>query len=126
MEGACAALCQGGGGDELEIRCWKGESSVIQAACRYGKAVEEHNEVSIRGKVTEDLLLELMDEAPAEKSGYHAMTKYFTINVKNELCDFCSAHYGTEMYLQNLSEEDVAFVEGIFSQYGDVFSIWMD
>lgn len=110
-------------GDELEIRCWKEETEEIKAASRYGKPTAERTEVSIRGTVTDELLRELMDEEPTTRSFYHAMTKYFTINVKNELCNFCSEHYGTEIYIENLREDDVSFVEDVFSQWGDAFSV---
>lgn len=110
-------------GDNLEIRCWKEETEEIKAASRYGKPKEKRNEVSICGTVTDDLLLELSDGEPTDKSIYNKMTKYFTINVKNELCNFCSAHYGTEMYIENLCEDDICFVEDVFSQFADSFSI---
>ena len=106
-------------GDELEIRCWKEEADEIRAASRYGKPTEDKNEVSVRGIVTEEFLLELSDDEPTDKSIYNKMTKYFTINVKN----FCSAHYGTEIYIENLPEEDILFVEDVFSPFEDKFSI---
>lgn len=52
------------------------------------------------------------------------MTKYFTINVKNELCDICSAHYGTEMYIAINSNQDISFFEQVMGQSSaDCFSI---
>ena len=110
-------------GDELEIRCWKEEAEEIKTASRYGKPTAERTEVSIRGTVTDAFLRELMDEEPTTRSGYHAMTKYFTINVKNELCAFYSEHYGTEICMENLRENDVSFVEDVFGQWGDTFSV---
>ena len=110
-------------GDALEIRCWKEETEEIKAASRYGKPAEEHYEVSIRGTATDELLLELLDGEPADKSIYNKMTRYFTINIKNGSCDLCSAHYGTEIYIENLREDDVSFVEDVFSQWGDAFSV---
>lgn len=113
-------------GDEVELRCWKEETEEIEAASRYGKPTEERTEVSIRGTVTDELLRELLTEEPGEKSLYNRMTKYFTINVKNEMGFFCSEHYGTEMYLEDLREADISFVEGVFSQYGDAFSVLIE
>ena len=110
-------------GDELEIRCWKEETEEIKAASRYGKPTAERTEVSIRGTVTDAFPRELMDEEPTTRSRYNAMTKYFTINVKNELCDFYNEHYGTEIYMEKLCENDVSFVEDVFSQWGDAFSV---
>ncbi len=110
-------------GDELEIRCWKEETAEIQQASLYGKSSEDRHEVSIKGTVTANLLAELLAEEPADKSIYNKMTKYFTINVKNVLCDFSSAHYGTEMYINGASKDDIAFFSKTMSQYGNCFSI---
>ena len=68
--------------------------------------------------------LELMEETPTDKEIYNKMTKYFTINVKNELCNICSEHYGTEMYIVIYSDVDVLFFEQVMKQYSDdCFSI---
>lgn len=110
-------------GDELEIRCWKEEAAEIQQASLYGKPMENQLEVSICGKVTDKLLSELLEEEPTDKSVYNKMTKYFTIHVKNELCDFCSEHYGTEVYMDRVcSDDELCFVSKLFSQYADCFS----
>lgn len=111
-------------GDCFEIRCWKEETQEVSQAKRYGTAVIEGNEISIQGIFTEELLLELLEENPTDKDIYNKMTKYFTINAKNELCDICSAHYGTEMYITIYAEEDIRFFEQVMKQYaGDSFSI---
>ena len=110
-------------GDDLEIRCWKEETVEIQQASLYGKPSEDGSEVSIKGRVTAKLLSELLAEEPADKSIYNKMTKYFTIHVKNELCDFSSAHYGTEMYIKVVSKDHIAFFQKIMGQYCDCFSI---
>lgn len=111
-------------GDHFEVRCWKEETQEILQAKRYGEAIEDGNEISIKGVLTDELLLELMGEHPTDKEIYNKMTKYFTINVKNELCDICSAHYGTEMYLAINFDKDISFFEQVMSQYSDdCFSI---
>lgn len=110
-------------GDTFEIRCWKEESSEIARASLYGDAITDKNEVSIKGIVTKELLEELLDKEPADKSLYNKMTKYFTINVKNSLCDICSAHYGTEMYLDITFDKDIEFFEKVMNQYPEKFSI---
>lgn len=85
--------------------------------------MENQLEVSICGKVTDKLLSELLEEEPTDKSVYNKMTKYFTIHVKNELCDFCSEHYGTEVYMDRVrSDDELCFVSKLFSQYADCFS----
>ena len=64
------------------------------------------------------------EETPTDKEIYNKMTKYFTINVKNELCNICSEHYGTEMYIVIYSDVDVLFFEQVMKQYSDdCFSI---
>ena len=55
------------------------------------------------------------------------MTKYFTINVECEQRKFCSAHYGTEMYLIGVSDEDIAFFRDIMKGFTEEdFSIHID
>ena len=85
-------------GNEFEICCWKEETAVVRQASLYGKAVESTWEISVKGVVTAKLLAELLTEEPADKGVYNKMTKYFTINIKNGLHEFTSAHYGTEIY----------------------------
>ena len=85
-----------------------------------------NNEVSVKGVVTAELLAELLSEEPSDKSIYNKMTKYFTINVENDKCFFCSAHYGTEMYLEKVSDADISFFESVVKQYDDFFSVSVD
>ena len=84
-------------GNAFEIRCWKEEIAEIESASLYGAAVDDKYEVPIKGSVTKELLEELLTEEPTDKSIYNKMTKYFTIDVGNDLCDIWSEHYGTEM-----------------------------
>ncbi len=112
-------------GDRVEIRCWKEEIEDISHAKHYEKSHRyTGNEVSISAIVTDELVAELMDENPKYKELYNKMTKYFTINVKNDLCDICSTHYGTEMYITIYSDIDISFFEGVMSKFTeDEFSI---
>ncbi len=112
--------------DELEIRCWKEETAEIQQASLYGKPSKDKFEISIRGMVTAKLLAELLSEEPTDKRIYNKMTKYFTINVKNELCDFCSEHYGTEVYIDRILGYEIFFVQKLLNQYADHFSIFIE
>ena len=98
-------------GDTFEIRCWREEAAEIGEASLYGTAVADRYEVSVKGSVTEELLGKLLTEAPADKSIYNKMTKYFTIHVRNDLCDIWSEHYGTEMVRDIISDADTAFFE---------------
>ncbi len=104
-------------GDSLEIRCWKEEIAEIQQASIYGNPTEDNYEVSVKGVVSEELISELLSENPTDKSIYNKMTKYFTINVEHKQRKFCSAHYGTEMYLIDVSDDDVAFFENVMKAY---------
>lgn len=113
-------------GDAFEIRCWKEEVDEIRQASLYGNPTEDKNEVSIKGVVTAELLAELLSEELSDKSIYNKMTKYFTINVENDKCFFCSAHYGTEMYLEKVSDTDISFFESVVKQYDDCFSVGID
>lgn len=114
-------------GDKLEIRCWKEEVLEIQQATSYGNITEDNYEVSIKGIVSEALISELLSENPTDKSIYNKMTKYFTINVEHKGCKFCSAHYGTEIYLIGVSDEDIAFFQNVMREYTEEdFSIAID
>lgn len=114
-------------GDSLEIRCWKEETTEIRQASVYGVPINDNYEVSIKGVVSKQLILELLSEDPTDKSIYNKMTKYFTINVEHEGRKFCSAHYGTEIYLIGVSDEDIAFFQNVMREYTEEdFSIAID
>lgn len=114
-------------GYQLEIRCWKEELKEIQQATSYGNSTEDNYEVSIKGIVSELFVTELMSENPTDKNIYNKMTKYFTINVEHEKFKFCSAHYGTEIYLIGVSDEDIAFFQDIMNEFTEEeFSIHID
>ena len=113
--------------DSLEIRCWKEESAEIQQASSYGNPTDDNYEVSIKGVVSEQFILELLSENPTDKSIYNKMTKYFTINAEHEGRKFCSAHYGTEIYLIGVSDDDIAFFQDVMKEYTEEdFSIAID
>ena len=114
-------------GDNLEIRCWREESAEIQQASLYGSPTEDHYEVYVKGVVSEDLITELLSENPTDKSIYNKMTKYFTINVNHEQRRFCSAHYGTELYLIGVSEDDITYFKNIMNAYSEEdFSVYIE
>ena len=113
-------------GDAFEIRCWKEETDEIKQASLYGNPTEDYNEISIKGVISAELLAELLSDEPKDKSIYNKMTKYFTINVENDKCFFCSAHYGTEMYLERVSDADISFFENVVKQYDYCFSVSID
>ena len=106
-------------GDPLEIRCWKEEEDEIRQASRYGTPAAENDEVSVKSIVTDEFLEEILSDEPTDKSLYNKMTKYFTINAERGASRFCSAHYGTEMYIEGASEEDVSFFQRVMAPYED-------
>ncbi len=114
-------------GDSLEIRCWKEETVEIQQASIYGNPTDDNYEVSIKGVVSESFISELLSENPTDKIIYNKMTKYFTINVEREGRKFCSAHYGTEIYLIDVSDDDIAVFQDAVKEYTEEdFSIAID
>lgn len=110
-------------GDTFEIRCWREEAAEIEEVSLYGTAAADRYEVSVKGSVTEELLEKILTEAPANKSIYNKMTKYFTIHVRNDLCDIWSEHYGTEMIIDIILDVDIEFFEQVMGQYPRSFSI---
>lgn len=110
-------------GDIFEIRCWKEETDEIHQASMYGKLAEDKNEISIKGFVSAELLMELLSEEPNDKTIYNKMTKYFTINIEKKQYSFCSAHYGTEIYIIGASDDDISFFQEIMESYSEYFSI---
>lgn len=110
-------------GDAFEIRSWKEEADEIMEASLYGTATEDGYEVSIKGRVTKTLLEKLLTDEPSDKNIYNKMTKYFTIHIKNDLCDIWSEHYGTEMVIDIVNDSDIIFFKQVMEQYPESFSI---
>ena len=111
-------------GDYFEIRCWEDELEEIRQASLYGVKSNEGNLVSIKGKITGELLEEILKEEPSDKDLYNKMTKYFTINASNAECAISSAHYGTELYISIEKEKDVSYFQNVMNKYPiDFFSI---
>ena len=110
-------------GDTFEIRCWREEVAEIEQASLYGTTIDSKYEVSIKGVMTNDLLKKLLTEEPTDKSIYNKMTKYFTLHVKNDLCDIWSEHYGTEMVIDIIADTDIEFFEEVMGQYPESFSV---
>ena len=110
-------------GDMLEIRCWREEVAEIGEISFFGTAVDDKNEVSIKGIVTKELLEKWLTDEPTDKSIYNKMTKYFTIHVKNDRCDIWSEHYGTELVIDIIADADIEFFEHVMRQYPECFSV---
>ena len=110
-------------GAALELRCWQEETEEIRAASRYGTPVCENCEVVVKGTVTQALLQELQAEQPTDKSLYNKMTKYFALCVTAEGCLFSGEHYGTELYIEGLSDGDLAWFRRTIAPYQAAFSM---
>lgn len=108
--------------EDFEIRCWKAETDTIEHALRYGTLnLEDKNqayETSIKGTLTKTMIQNILS-APKPQDD-EMMTEFFTINVEPR---FCSAHYGTELHLFYLSEQDVAEIKEILHPVWDCFSV---
>ena len=109
--------------DAFVIRSWKEEADEIMEASLYGTAIEDGYEVSIKGRVTKTLLEKLLTDEPSDKNIYNKMTKYFTIHIRNDLCDIWSEHYGTEMVIDIVNDSDIIFFKQVMEQYPESFSI---
>lgn len=113
-------------GDELEIRCWKKEIFEIQQASRYGTLMDDGFEVSVKGTVTGALLTELLAESPADGDEFHKMTKYFSVLIKRDSMRFYSEHYGTELYINGVSSDDISFLSRTIAPYEKQLSVCID
>ena len=110
-------------GDMHEIRCGREEVAEIGEISFFGTAVDDKNEVSIKGIVTKELLEKWLTDEPTDKSIYNKMTKYFTIHVENDRCDIWSEHYGTELVIDISADADIDFFEQVMGRYPGSFSI---
>ena len=107
-------------GQNFEIRCWKNEKEVIEKALKYGKlneAEKSKNEISINGILSEKMIQDILAEPKLDN--YDKWTDFFTINIKD---NFCSAHYGAEIYIYDLTDHNVEIIKQIISPIQDFFS----
>ena len=107
-------------GSDFEIRCWKDEKEEIEKALRFGKlneAEKSKNEISINGNLTEKMIQEILAEP--KPNDYDKWIDFFTINIQD---NFCSAHYGTEIYIYDLTDRDVEIIKQIILPTHDFFS----
>jgi hypothetical protein len=110
-------------GDEIEIRCWNEEKEEIKKAMSYGRPIqiESNFQTAIKGIVTEQMIKEFLTlPEPVDKVVYNKMTEFFTILVENKIS---SEHYGTELYLFNVHDDEVEVFKKIMTPYWEKFSI---
>lgn len=110
-------------GDEIEIHCWNEEKAEIKKAISFSYSIQTKNDFQtiIKGIVTSQMIEEFLTlSEPTDKTVYNKMTEFFTIIVGNKLF---SEHYGTEVYLLNMEEDDVKIFKEIMNPYWKNFSI---
>lgn len=100
---------------DFEIRCWPGEEEAIETGRRFGTQVEntETKELVFKGKMTEDFCRTLCTQYLASGS-----LRWFTLILyKNGTPLLSSEHYGAEMYLLNLEEEELPRIQSLAKRY---------
>lgn len=110
-------------GDEIEIRCWNEENEEIKRAMSYGRPIQidSNFQTAIKCIVTKQIIKEILSlPEPMDKAVYNKMTEFFTIIVENKIY---SEHYGTELYLFNVNDDEVEVFKKIMAPYWDKFSI---
>lgn len=99
-------------GETFEIRCWDEEIESINLISKFGTVEKSKTtkEVIITGYITNEFIdLIVKEEMPKEQNIYNKMTQFFTINIDKS---FSSAHYGTEIYI----EEDEEYAKKILDE----------
>ena len=99
-------------GKKFEIRCWDEEIESIELISKFGTVEKSKTtkEIIISGEITNDFIeLILNEEMPKDQNIYNKMTQFFTINIDKS---YTSAHYGTEIYI----DEDEEFAKKILDE----------
>ena len=99
-------------GESFEIRCWNEELESINLISKFGTVEKSQTtkEVIITGYITNAFIdFIVKEEMPKEQSIYNKMTQFFTINIDKA---FSSAHYGTEIYI----DEDEEYAKKILDK----------
>lgn len=99
-------------GETFEIRCWDEEIESINLISKFGTVEKSKTtkEIIITGYITNEFIdLIVKEEMPKDQNIYNKMTQFFTINIDKS---FSSAHYGTEIYI----DEDEKFAKTILDK----------
>ena len=99
-------------GESFEIRCWDEEIESIDLLRQFGRVEKSQTtkEIIITGYITNQFIdLIIKEEIPKDQSIYNKMTQFFTINIDKS---FSSAHYGTEIYI----DEDEEYAKKILDK----------
>lgn len=110
-------------GETFEIRHWSEEPDVIADALRYGAIDPDKStayETSVVGKISRELIEDLLIGAYYECETQNQPTKFFTI----QTVKVSSEHYGNEMYFsQELTEEERQKIERLLEPIREYLSI---
>ena len=109
-------------GDVFEIRCWNEERDEIAMAMSLGNSASQREgfETSITGKISSDMIRKMTAlPEPKDKQNYNKMTPFFTIDIAPH---FHSEHYGTEVFLSDLTSDEVTLVKNIIFPFPHSFS----
>lgn len=99
----------------FEIRCWPDEPEAIETGRRFGTQVEntETQELVFKGQMTEEFQRLLFTRYLCSDC-----LQWFTLNLyRGETMLFSSEHYGSEMYLHNLTEEQLPRLRALSRRY---------
>lgn len=99
-------------GESFEIRCWDEEAESIDLISKFGTVEKSKTtkEIIITGYMTNEFIdLIVKEEMPKDQSIYNKMTQFFTINIDKA---YSSAHYGTEIYI----DEDEEYAKKILDK----------
>lgn len=107
-------------GVPFEIRCWREETEILEKALRFGRISLEQStryERSVKGILTDQMIHMLLEQPKPEDD--EQMTEFFTINIGS---NFCSAHYGLELYMDDLSDTQIQQIHKIITPIQSYFS----
>ena len=99
-------------GESFEIRCWDEELESIDLISKFGTVQKSQTtkEIIITGYITNQFIdLIIKEEMPKDQNIYNKMTQFFTISIDKS---FESAHYGTEIYI----DEDEEYAKKILDK----------
>jgi hypothetical protein len=104
---------------EFEIRCWKNEVLSIETCEKFGECVSnfETEEIVYQGKITEEFISEIINNNMTEDG----RLKWFSIFFKKDKkIIFSSEHYGTEIIIRRIVEEEIDVIKEFLKQFKEV------
>ena len=106
-------------GVPFEIRCWREQTDVMEEVLTFGNLSEEKStayEVSITGILTDAVIDHILHETMPNDD--EQMSKFFTINIGE---NFCSAHYGKEICINDPDDTICCQISSIFDSLQEYF-----